>query len=146
VRLPTVPHRVCRSEAEALEAYSALGGGRVVLKGCSAEVPHKSDHGLVVLAVNTEADVLLAYRRIARQSVALGVKSDGVLVARMVDGVRELALGARIDPVFGPAVMLGDGGARRDPRRRRRAVAAVTGRCPGRWPRCASRRFFGRAR
>ena len=108
--LPTVPHRVCRSEAEALEAYRALGSGRVVLKGCSAEVPHKSDHGLVVLAVNSEADVALSYRRIAGTCAALGVKSDGVIVARMVDGVRELALGARIDPVFGPAVMLGDGG------------------------------------
>lgn len=108
--LPTVPHRVCRSEAEALEAYRALGSGRVVLKGCSAEVPHKSDHGLVVLAVNSEADVALSYRRIAGTCAALGVKSDGVIVARMVDGVRELALGARIDPIFGPAVMLGDGG------------------------------------
>ena len=36
--------------------------------------------------------------------------SDGVLVARHATGRRELALGGRLDPVFGPVVMIGDGG------------------------------------
>ncbi|MGH8668436.1 MAG: acetate--CoA ligase family protein, partial [Burkholderiales bacterium] len=36
--------------------------------------------------------------------------ADGVLVARQLSGGRELALGARLDPQFGPAVLVGDGG------------------------------------
>jgi len=35
---------------------------------------------------------------------------DGVLIARMAAGRRELALGARRDAVFGAVVMIGDGG------------------------------------
>ena len=41
---------------------------------------------------------------------ALGVVSPRVIVARMCGGRRELAVGARLDPVFGPVVMVGDGG------------------------------------
>jgi hypothetical protein len=33
-----------------------------------------------------------------------------VIVARMVKGLRELMIGAHRDPVFGPVVVIGDGG------------------------------------
>ena len=38
------------------------------------------------------------------------VGRDGIIVAAMVKGQRELALAARIDICFGPVVMVGDGG------------------------------------
>jgi acyl-CoA synthetase (NDP forming) len=40
----------------------------------------------------------------------MGVARDGILVASMAAGARECVLGARLDPVFGPMVMVGDGG------------------------------------
>ena len=41
---------------------------------------------------------------------AAGVALSGVLVAELVRGQRELMIGARLDPVFGPVVLVGDGG------------------------------------
>ncbi len=35
---------------------------------------------------------------------------SGVIVAELVRGRRELMIGARLDPVFGPVVLVGDGG------------------------------------
>jgi len=40
----------------------------------------------------------------------IGAEPDGILVAAMAQGRREFVLGARLDPTFGPVVMVGDGG------------------------------------
>jgi len=40
----------------------------------------------------------------------VGLSGEPVLVAQMLQGRRELALGARLDPTFGPVIMVGDGG------------------------------------
>jgi acyl-CoA synthetase (NDP forming) len=108
--LPTVPQRLCRSRDEAAAAFRALGGGPVVVKGCSAEVPHKSEAGLVKLGIASDAEAGEAFDALWRRLGELKVARDGVIVASMVKGRRELALGARIDPQFGPVVLVGDGG------------------------------------
>lgn len=107
--IPVVPHRLCRSEAEAREAFRALGP-RVAVKACSAEVPHKSEHGLVALGIASEEAAADAFRTQWRKLETLGVPRDGVIVAAMATAAHECALGARLDPVFGPVVMVGDGG------------------------------------
>jgi acyl-CoA synthetase (NDP forming) len=104
--LPVIEHRLCRSVDEVLQAAASLGP-QVVMKACSRDVAHKSDHGLVAL------DVAAPAREFARQRdkvASLGARFDGVIVARMAPKGRELALGARIDPQFGPVVLVGDGG------------------------------------
>ncbi len=101
-----VEHRLCRDEAALDEALASLGVD-VVLKACSPDVPHKSDHGLVAL---TPADPQAEFRRQREQCAALGARFAGVIVARRARGARELALGARIDPAFGPVILVGDGG------------------------------------
>jgi len=106
--LPIAPHRVCRSADEALAAFRALGGP-VAVKACSERLPHKSEHGLVHLDVATENGLREAYAACLAGMRRLGVAGD-VIVARMVRGRRELALGARVDALFGPVVMVGDGG------------------------------------
>jgi hypothetical protein len=103
--LAVVEHRLCRDQAEAREAFRALGP-RVVAKVCSSSIPHKTEQGLVKLGLQSEEEVVRAFRDFKPRLPG----EDGVLVARQVAGRRELALGARLDPLFGPVVMIGDGG------------------------------------
>ena len=107
--IPAVPHRLCRSEAEARAAFRALGP-RVAVKACSAEVPHKSEHGLVDLGIADEDRAAASFHEQWERLGKMGVARDGILVASMAAGARECVLGARLDPVFGPVVMVGDGG------------------------------------
>jgi acyl-CoA synthetase (NDP forming) len=108
-KVPVVPHWICRTEEEAIEAWKALRAP-VVIKGCSADITHKSELGLVRLKVEGADRVAAAYRDM--QAVIEGQKArfDGVIVAAMAGGRRELMIGAHRDPVFGPVVVVGEGG------------------------------------
>jgi len=107
--IPTVPYRLCRSAAEAVSAWQALGP-EVVVKACSAQIPHKSEHGLVFLGVQTAQQVVEAWAACEQRVTAMGVSMDGVIVAKRVRGRREFALGVRQDTLFGTVVMVSDGG------------------------------------
>ncbi len=104
--LPVIEHRLCRSADEVLEAVKALGP-EVVIKACSPDVPHKSGHGLVALL---PADPAREFERQKDVIKKLGARFEGVIVARKARKGRELALGARLDPHFGPLVLVGEGG------------------------------------
>lgn len=105
----TIPFALCE-DANAAVAAAERFGGIVVLKGCSPDILHKSEHGLVALNLATPDQVRDAAQRHAATIRDLKGRYSGVLVAPMLKGGRELALGARVDPVFGPVVLVGDGG------------------------------------
>jgi acyl-CoA synthetase (NDP forming) len=107
--IDVVPHRLC-STRDALRAALREVPGPWALKICSAAIPHKTEYGLVRLGVATEAAALDAFDTLLARCAELGKTSDGVLVASMVRGRRELVLGARWDDRFGAVVMAGDGG------------------------------------
>jgi acyl-CoA synthetase (NDP forming) len=107
--VPVVAHRLCRSAEEAVAALAALGAP-VAVKGCSRDVAHKSEFGLVALGLRTAGEVGEAFARMAGTLATHGHAFDGVLVAAMASGRRELMIGAHVDPVFGPVVVVGDGG------------------------------------
>jgi acyl-CoA synthetase (NDP forming) len=106
--MPTVAHRRCRSVQDAQDAHREFGGP-VAIKGCAKAVPHKSEHGLVSLNVSSADDIAAAFARLKSTLDALGVEGD-ILVAPMIAGRIEVLLGAKIDPMFGPVVIVGDGG------------------------------------
>jgi acyl-CoA synthetase (NDP forming) len=106
--IPIVPHRLCRSVDEAVAALAALGAP-VAVKACSEKMPHKSEHSLVHLDVRSDEGVRSVYAACVYTMRRLGVVGE-VTVAKMVRGRHELALGATIDPLFGPVVMIGHGG------------------------------------
>jgi acyl-CoA synthetase (NDP forming) len=107
--LPVVPHHLCRSAAEAATAWRNLGGA-VAVKGCSADLPHKSEYGLVKLGLDNEDAIGDAFREMEKAVAKANAQFDGVIVARMVKGRREMLIGAHRDPFFGPVIAVGEGG------------------------------------
>jgi acyl-CoA synthetase (NDP forming) len=108
--VPVVPHRVCVDVAGARAAHAALGGARVVVKGCSSSIAHKSELGIVKLGIDSADGVEAAYREVVAAAARAGRTLDSVIVATMVRGQRELMVGAHLDPTFGPVLLVGDGG------------------------------------
>lgn len=107
--LPVMRHQVCRKPEDIDTAFEQLRMP-VVLKGVSAAITHKSDHGLVRLGAREAEQGYEAWRDY--QSILDGLKADfgGLLVAEQSRGDFELAVGAHWDATFGPVVMVGRGG------------------------------------
>jgi acyl-CoA synthetase (NDP forming) len=109
--VPCAGEAVVTSADEAARVAEGFGFP-VVMKIASADFPHKSDLGLVLLgvadadAVAAGYDTLVARAKAAKADAAI----DGVLVQEQVVGGVEMIVGLTQDPVFGPAVMVGTGG------------------------------------
>jgi acetate---CoA ligase (ADP-forming) len=106
------PVRLVTSQAEAVKAYQELGGGRVAMKLESPDVVHKSDLGGVILNLSGEREVRVAFLELQENLAAYSKKArfGGALVMPMARRGIELIAGVKVDPSFGPVVMLGWGG------------------------------------
>ena len=84
----------------------------VALKIASADVPHKSDVGGVVLDVGTETAVATAFTKMMTdvETAVPQAKLDGVLIQPMIPDGQEVIVGVVRDPQFGPVLMFGSGG------------------------------------
>jgi len=109
--VPVVGERVAHSVTEAVDAASALGYP-VVLKVESPDLPHKTEAGVVRLNLRDADAVRDAYRAIMAKAEAATSRPRiyGVLVQKMMPQGIEMVIGARIDPLFGPLVVVGLGG------------------------------------
>ena len=103
--VPTAAWRMSQSFEEAAAAAENLGFP-VALKAVSASLLHKSDRGGIALNVSDKTSLRSEWRRLQ------GVSDDiaGILVQKMVPSSRELIIGAKRDPSFGPVVLAGIGG------------------------------------
>jgi len=82
-------------------------GYPIVLKGCSANISHKTEKGLIRVDIRNIAEARTAFAEITSH---MNGAEDAVLVQEMVHGQRELVVGLIRDPQFGPCVMFGLGG------------------------------------
>ena len=104
-----VPGEALVTSAEEAGRAAERIGYPVVVKLCGAGIAHKTERGLVKLALGDAA----AVRDAATELLAAARPEDGdvgLLVAAMVAGARELIAGFVRDDAFGPSVMLGIGG------------------------------------
>jgi succinyl-CoA synthetase beta subunit len=104
--VPVTREQLALSAKEAV-AHAAAIGFPVALKACRAELMHKSEQDLVELSLRHADEVADAFHRIM---AAGGGSGTAVLVQEMVPGFRELVVGLKRDPQFGPCIMLGIGG------------------------------------
>ena len=104
---PTVREKLVKTRAAAIQAAKKIGLP-VVLKGCSAEISHKTEKKLIEVDLRTLKEVQRAYDEIVER--VGDTPLDGILVQEMVKGSRELVIGMIRDAQFGPCVMFGLGG------------------------------------
>jgi acyl-CoA synthetase (NDP forming) len=97
--LPVVPVTAVNNESDAVAVNYP-----VVLKTAVPGILHKSDVGGVVLNIASQDQLLAAYTDMAKR---LGPEA---IVTPMVDEGIEMMLGVKLDPQFGPVVLIGFGG------------------------------------
>lgn len=94
-----------KTKEQAIQEAEAMGYP-VAMKGCSAELPHKTEAGMVALNITDSNQVAQVFDELTSKAKNL----DGILVEKMVRGSREFVIGLSRDPSFGPCVMFGLGG------------------------------------
>ena len=82
-------------------------GYPLVLKGCSHEISHKTEKGLIRVDVRNDKEARAAFEVIMTN---MDKSHKAVLIQEMVKGQRELVIGLTRDAQFGPCVMFGLGG------------------------------------
>ena len=105
--LPVTREELVSSPEDLLKAADHIGYP-LVIKGCSAEIAHKTEKGLIRVDVRNDKEATAAFREIS--AAMNGASGGAVLVQQMVKGQRELVMGLTRDAQFGPCVMFGLGG------------------------------------
>ncbi|UCD07629.1 MAG: acetate--CoA ligase family protein [Candidatus Aenigmatarchaeota archaeon] len=111
-RIPFVKQFLTKTEEHAV-LHAKKIGFPVVLKISSPDIIHKTDVGGVAIDIGNEEELRDAYRKMIRnvKRKKPRAKINGVVVQEMVPrDSRELIIGGRRDPQFGPVIMFGLGG------------------------------------
>ncbi|MDD4754601.1 MAG: acetate--CoA ligase family protein [Prolixibacteraceae bacterium] len=109
--LPVTKKRIAISAEEAA-TISVETGFPVVMKILSHDIIHKSDPGGVILNIGSEKEAKNAFNNII-ENVHKNMpeaKIEGVQVTKQIQNGREVILGIKKDPSFGPVIMFGLGG------------------------------------
>jgi acetate---CoA ligase (ADP-forming) len=106
-----IPGQLTHSADQAVAAARSIQGP-VALKVQSADIPHKTEAGAVVLNLTGAEAVRTGYDRVlaAARRYAPAAHIEGVLVQPMAPAGREVILGVNRDPTWGLLLMVGLGG------------------------------------
>jgi acetate---CoA ligase (ADP-forming) subunit beta len=105
--IPVTRECLVENKADVEKAAQEIGYP-LVMKGCSSEIAHKTEKGLIHTDIRSDAEALKAFDEIKER---LNVYNSGaVLIQEMIPGRRELVMGMTRDDQFGPCVMFGLGG------------------------------------
>ncbi len=109
--IPVVKSVLVEKEDEAAEEAKKLGYP-VAMKIVSPTISHKTDLGGVQLNIRNEDALRQSFSEMMAniKKRVPGAAIEGVIVQPMISGGRELIIGAKRDPNFGPTVMVGLGG------------------------------------
>ena len=107
--VPVVAERLVSSAAQAVAAAVELGYP-VVLKIESPAIEHKTEAGGVRLNLADASAVRQAFEQIMRNANKLTADITGVVVQPMAKPGIEVIVGARVDLVAGPVLLIGLGG------------------------------------
>ncbi len=104
--IPVADYQVVYRKEELQKALETIGSP-AVMKLISPEVSHKSDVGGVILPIDSLKKAEEAYDRMMNLDPK---HTAGVLLQKMIPNGREVILGAKRDPSFGPVLLFGLGG------------------------------------
>ncbi len=104
--IPVTREQLVAHAGEVAETVGRIGFP-LVMKGCTAQITHKTENGLIRLDIRNEDEARRAFDEIM---AGLQGTDGAVLVQQMIKGQRELVAGLIRDPQFGPCVMFGLGG------------------------------------
>ncbi|MEK6957347.1 MAG: 4-hydroxybutyrate--CoA ligase [Thermoproteota archaeon] len=109
--LPLPQSALAKTEQEAVKIAKKIGYP-VVLKIASPQIIHKSDAGGVKVNIQNDKDMHSAFKEIIKNAKKYNKNAviKGVLVVEMVKGGKEMIIGSKQEPGFGPVLMLGMGG------------------------------------
>ncbi len=109
--IPTV-REISVGSADAAVAAAAELGFPVAVKLESPDIVHKTEAKVVALGVGSAGELRAAYERITVNAAAHSPQAQirGVLLQPMVSAGLEVVAGVRIDPGFGPLIVVGFGG------------------------------------
>ncbi|MCC7045924.1 MAG: acetate--CoA ligase family protein [Alphaproteobacteria bacterium] len=109
--IPVTREILAATLADARTAAKEIGYP-VVLKIVSDDIPHKSEHGLVVVGLRDDAALAAAWQTLQDRLAKVPGKPRvaGTLVQQMVAGGIEVFAGVSRDPDFGHALAFGIGG------------------------------------
>ncbi|MGI6084874.1 MAG: acetate--CoA ligase family protein [Acetivibrionales bacterium] len=84
--------------------------GPYALKIISDTIIHKSDEGGVILNLNTKQEIKDAYNRLMENFKDRQNEIQGVLLEKMCPAGLDIMVGVRVDPTYGPVLLVGLGG------------------------------------
>lgn len=105
-----VPREQLVTSAAAAVRAAGLVGYPVVMKASGPQLAHKTELGLVKVALTSASQIRDAYRELTDIARYEDVPLDGILVCQMIERGVEMVVGVTQDALFGPTVTVGLGG------------------------------------